>query len=324
MLKEYFFTHLFCDLSKNIYLCREIYNLFRMTDYIKLHTTPSISIKQLLALQGGVQIMIPLDEQTLNSEMVNKIRWHEVVDGDMLPTINVGKLSLKALILKATIHQNNIILLRANNGKEILIGSDSKGMTVGMTDDYCLTRISGYSSINEHLQFCFTLTKEVMRTETIAFLRDEFPDRIWYDVYGECIINEALAKPDNIFIQTLKDNWEQWGNYDVEFSNYFILINQLKDRLKKRYGWSSNLLSKINSATKKVKDVRNPSSHQNLNDDVLQSTDSTIEAMKTIIKGYEKSMGSVEVERRCRQLEEKRCLIESIKKEMNIKTNNVM
>lgn len=295
-----------------------------MTDYIKLHTTPSISIKQLLALQGGVQIMVPLDEQTLNSELVNEIRWHEVVDGDMLPTITVGKLSLKALIMKASIHQDNTIILRSNNGKEILIDSDSKGKTAEMSDDHCLTRISGYSSINEHLQFCFTLTKEVMRTETIAFLRDEFPDRNWYDVYGECITHEAQAKPDNAFIQSLKDNWEQWGNYDVEFSNYFILINQLKDRLKKRYGWSSNLLSKINSATKKVKDVRNPSSHQNLNDDVLQSTDNTIEAMKTIIKGYEKSLGSEEVKRRCWQLEEKKCLINLIKEKMDNKNNNLV
>ena len=114
------------------------------------------------------------------------------------------------------------------------------------------------------------------------------------------------SETDKPFIQALKDNWEQWSNHDVEFSNYFILISQLKDRLKKRYGWSSNTLSKINNAIRKIENARNSSNHQNLNDDILQSTDSTIEAMKTLIKGFEKSVGSAEVERRCQQLEEKR------------------
>ena len=182
--------------------------------------------------------------------------------------------------------------------------------------------ISGYSFINEHLQFCFILTKEIMRRETIAFLQKEFPEKSWEDVYGECITLEAQAKPDKPFIQALKDNWEQWGNHYIEFSNYFILISQLKDRLKKRYGWSSNTLSKINNAIRKIENARNSSNHQNLNDDILQSTDSTIEAMKTLIKGFEKSMGSTEVERRCQQLEERKSLIDSIKEKMNINKNN--
>lgn len=39
--------------------------------------------------------------------------------------------------------------------------------------------------------------------------------------------------------------------------------------------------------------------------------------MKTIIKGFERALGTSEVERRCEQLEERRKIIESIKERIN-------
>jgi hypothetical protein len=279
-----------------------------MTDSIKLYTTPTITIEQLLGVQGGVQIMVPLDQQTLNNEFVKGIKWKEVVEDIILPTLSVGKLLFGVLSIKATSQQENKILLEINGGYKKLLSLSDEENTKEL-----VTRVSGESAINGNLQYCFTITKGIMRNVTIAFLENEFPDRDWEDVYGECISIEAYNKPDNNSIQVLKDNWEKWGNHDIEFSNYFPLINQLKEKLRIRFGWSSNKLREINTAIRIITEVRNPSSHQNLNEQVLKKTSSTIEAMKTIIKGFERALGTSEVERRCEQLEERRKIIESIK-----------
>lgn len=282
-----------------------------MTINLKLHTTPQITIEHLLNLEDGIRLIVPFDDHTLHSELVGGVKWGDIVSSNS-KTFEVGGLCFVTISLKATILPNNQICLESDFGKTISIDDNPK---------VNISRVSGESIINGHLQYCFTITKGVMRSETISFIEKEFPERRWEDVYGECIFLEAQEKPENNSIQTLKDNWEKWGNHDIEFSNYFPLLNQQKEKLKKVYGWSTNTLRSINTAIRKITEVRNPSSHQNIDDSVIMKTDSTIEAMKTIIKGYEKSMGSEEVERRCRQLEEKKCLIESIKEEMNIKTN---
>ncbi len=287
-----------------------------MPNGLELNTTPKITTEQLLNLEGGIQIMVPLNEGTLNSELTKDIKWNEMVSGDLSPTITIGGILFKALILKASIQPDGRVKLQSNNGNEFVINSASKEQTKDNLDDKCLTRISGYSLINEKLQFCFTLTKEVLRTETSAFLKEEFPERSWDDVYGECITLEAQAKPDNASIQALKSNWDSWGHRDIEFSNYYILLKYLKDELKKKYGWSSKTLREIDTAVGRITSARNSSSHQNLDDKVLQNTDRTINYMKTLIKGFEKTMGSAEVVRRCRQLEEKRISIENLKAQL--------
>ena len=289
-----------------------------MPNNFKLHTTPEITIEHLLKLEGGIQVMVPLNEVTLNSELINGIKWHEVVDSIFSPTITAGDLQFKTITIKASIQPDGKAILQLNNGKELFIDSSLKGQTTEFSDDIFMTRISGYSTINENLQFCFTLTKEVMRKETIAFLEEEFPNRSWEDVYGECITLEAQAKPDNTSIQALKSNWDSWGHHDIEFSNYFILLNQQKERVKKRYGWSTNTLRSIDTAVKKITNARNASSHQNLNEEELQITEKTIGNMQTLIRGFMKSMGAEEVERRCQQLEEKKQIIESLKKQIQL------
>lgn len=289
-----------------------------MPNNFKLHTTPEITIEHLLKLEGGIQVMVPLNEVTLNSELINGIKWHEVVDSIFSPTITAGDLQFKTITIKASIQPDGKAKLQLNNGKELFIDSSLKGQTTEFSDDIFMTRISGYSTINEYLQFCFTLTKEVMRKETIAFLEEEFPNRNWEDVYGECITLEAQAKPDNTSIQALKSNWDTWGHHDIEFSNYFILLNQQKEKVKKRYGWSTNTLRSIDTAVKKITNARNSSSHQNLNEEELQRTEKTIGNMQTLIRGFIESMGVEEVERRCQQLEEKKQIIESLKKQIQL------
>jgi len=290
-----------------------------MPNNFKLHTTPEITIEHLLKLEGGIQVMVPLNEVTLNSELINGIKWHEVVDSIFSPTITAGDLQFKTITIKASIQPDGKAILQLNNGKELFIDSSLKGQTTEFSDDIFMTRISGYSTINENLQFCFTLTKEVMRKETIAFLEEEFPNRSWEDVYGECITNEALKKPEKPAIQALKNNWDNGGgHHDVEFSNYFTLLNQQKDKLKKRYGWSSNMLQTIDNAVKNITTSRNSSSHQNLNEKELQRTGKTIGYMQTLIRGFIESMGVEEVERRCQQLEEKKQIIESLKKQIQL------
>ena len=278
---------------------------------INLHTTPSITIEQLLDIQGGIQIIIPYDETTLNSELVEGVKWKDIVSGDSNLLLSTGNLSYEVLLLKATLQQSDKVLLEFNNGYNVLLdlsNNNSKEL---------VTRVSGESAINGNLQYCFTITKGVMRNETIAFLEEEYPGRSWEDVYGECIMLEAQIKPESNSIQILKDNWEKWGNHDIEFSNYHIFLNQQKENLKRRFGWSTNRLREINNSIRIIKEIRDPSSHQNLNDKVLTRIDSTIEAMKTIIMGFEKILGDNEVIRRCEQLEERRKIIQSIKERIN-------
>lgn len=279
-------------------------------DNLKIHTSPAIGLKQLLDFKNGIAVVVPLDEITLGSKLVCNIKWKDVVGTSAASCFNIGQLKFQKINLSLSELADGRLILNIDNSKscEILHAESPKVEEVGMSET------STNATINGKLQFCFTLIKSDLRTQTINFFEDLFPEKNWEDVYGESLKAEAEKKKDNKALQELCRNWEEWENHDVEFSNFYIIINQHKNALKGRFGWSTNSIRRVNDAIRKIAEVRNPSSHQNLDEETLSKTDDTIRAMETVIKSFSQTMGEQKVNQRLEQFEEARLSINKLKK----------
>lgn len=264
-----------------------------MTNYIELHTSPAMSIQDLLSLKDGISVMVPLDDVTLNSVLVNNVKWRDMLDNYVSQVIRIGNLRFKRVNLKAQARQNGNMFICSDYGKSYEVNNGYVGQNVGMTV------VTGTAVINGYIQTCLTMTLTILRNQIIGFINANFPRQRWESVY-ENILSEKDVK-GNYKYPTAYEFWKidkvvDWGNIVPFFNKFNRKLNAT---------WGDPNTKKIREGVVAVKQLRNRSSHHGVDKETLRlvNSDKGIPRMKDIIKNMDMMLPMDDIVYRCGELD---------------------
>ena len=264
-----------------------------MTNNIEIYTIPTISIQDLLSIKDGINVMVPLDEVTLNSFVINNVKWRNMLDDYVSQVMCIGNIRFKRVNLKAQIHQNGKMLISSNYGKIYEVINRDSSQNVGMTV------VTGTAVINGYIQTCLTLTLTILRNQITDFINDYFPHQRWESVY-ENILSEKDGK-GNYKYPTAHEFWKidkviDWGNIIPFFNKFSRKLNVI---------WGDPNAKNIREGVVAVKQLRNRSSHHGVDQETLRlvNSDKGIPRMKEIIKNMDMMLSVEDIVYRCGELD---------------------
>ena len=258
----------------------------------KLNLSEDVTLET-IANEGKITITIPLEKGIFQSNViksVDSLKWGDLID-DNDYSYSIGDINIKRLVISCFLdgfqglyfvvdkiiyrisYSNkkklNEAILFSNSKPTIPINNTSsynKADNIVDEQDREIKELLRLGKLNSYIQEALTYTIELLRQEADKLIKISNPDKTVLDLFPEWL--DIKLSNDEYKYNDVRTNWYKikdvkkrvldWGNYRV-----FLEVNQ--QSIKKQ--WGARGYNIIYARTQSIKDnVRNESSHQNIND----------------------------------------------------------